>query len=125
MKYIIKLCPRVVGAATLSIAVVALAVAVGGLGLDHASAAGRFAHCGSQQHQGAGWGNVRALHTRCPTARHVARHYWKHWSHGHPDHRFEGWRCRDRQVGEELWKGRCHRTLPSGVRQRVRFEFGF
>jgi hypothetical protein len=122
---LVKFCPRIIAAATLSMAVVALAVAAAGPGLDRASAAGRFAHCGSQQRPGAGWGNVRALHTRCPTARHVARHYWKHWSHGDPDHRFEGWRCRDRQVGEELWKGRCNRTLSSGVRQKVRFEFGF
>ena len=99
-----KFCPRIVGVAILSMAVAALIVAAAGPEVDRASAAGRFAHCGSQ---------------------HVARHYWKHWSHGNPDHRFEGWRCSDRQVGEELWKGRCNRTLSSGLRQKVRFEFGF
>jgi hypothetical protein len=39
---------------SVSMAVVALAVAAAGPGLGRASAAGRFAHCGSQQQQGAG-----------------------------------------------------------------------
>src|SRR4051794_18460778 len=107
---------------TLVVALVAsgLTVSVAGAGANSS-----WAHCGDAPGSGAGWGNVRALHTRCHKARHVARHYWRTWFHGHPDHRFRGWHCRDRQVGEELWKARCARTQRSDVRQKVRFEFGF
>lgn len=106
---------------TLLVALVATGLAVS---VPGASASSSWAHCGDQHHQGAGWYNVRALHTRCHKARHVARHYWRTWSHGHPDHRYHGWRCHDRKVGEELWKARCHREH-HGVRQIVKFEFGF
>jgi len=90
---------------------------------ERANAASSFADCGDQPHSGAGWYNVRALHTRCHRARHLARHYWRTWKHDHPDHRYQGWRCSDRQVGEELWKGKCRRH--DGLRQVVKFDFGF
>jgi hypothetical protein len=108
--------------ATLLAALIAVGLAVS---VTRAGASSSWARCGDQPHQGAGWYDVRALHTRCHKARHVARHYWRTWVHGHPDHRFLGWHCRDEQVGEELWKGRCRRTHRSSIPQKVRFEFGF
>jgi len=75
-------------------------------------------HCGSQNHPGAGWYQVRAYNTACDTARHVARHYWN--SGG--DRHFEGWSCRDRQIGDEVFRADCKRNR--GHHQHVRFTFG-
>jgi hypothetical protein len=110
-----------------SVAALAALVLAGGAfagSAERASASSSFAHCGDQPHRGAGWYNVRALHTRCDPARALARHYWRTWKRGHPDHRYQGWHCSDRQVGEELWKGKCRRQQ-GGIRQLVKFQFGF
>lgn len=79
---------------------------------------GYYKPCGSQHRAGAGWYNVRAHHVGCRKARQVARHYWRNG-----DSRFDGWRCRARQIGEERNKARCHRHH-NGRYQVVRFLFG-
>jgi len=102
-------------------------VAVVGLAPASSSARSQWAHCGDQPgfaQRGSGWYNVRALHTRCDKARRVARHGTRTYNQTQ-DHRFsfQGWHCRIRTIGDELWKGSCRRDH-SGVRQKVRWKFG-
>lgn len=74
-------------------------------------------HCGSQNHDGAGWYLVKAHNAHCGTARKVARRYW----HGN---QFPfSFSCQLRSVGIELAKVYCHRSQHSRI-QRVRFEVG-
>jgi hypothetical protein len=102
---------------TLALAIVAAALM---LPLTQSSTANDyFKGCGSQHHGGAGWYLVRAHHVGCHTARGVARHYWNTGGDAH----FRGWTCRSRQVGEELFKARCHRHH-NGRFQVVRFQYG-
>jgi hypothetical protein len=100
---------------------VALAIAAAAVSVSFASSATAndyFKGCGSQPHPGAGWYHVRAHHIGCHKAREVARHYWRTG-----DSHFRGWSCKSRQVGEELFKARCHRHH-NGRYQVVRFQYG-
>jgi hypothetical protein len=76
--------------------------------------------CGGKSGDGAGWYAVRANHVSCKDARAVAR---KYWNNGGPEHvRVDGvnYHCRDKQIGDEVWRARCN---ASGER-RVRFKYG-
>jgi hypothetical protein len=78
-----------------------------------------YQRCGSQNHPGAGWYHVRAHNLSCREARHVARRFWR--SGG--DRHFEGWWCHSHQIGDEVWRARCHRQAPHRF-QRVKFIYG-
>jgi hypothetical protein len=78
-----------------------------------------YKRCGSQNHPGAGWYHVRAHNLSCREARHVARRFWR--SGG--DRHFERWWCHSHQIGDEVWRARCHRQAPHRF-QRVKFIYG-
>lgn len=79
--------------------------------------AARVRECGDLQNEGAGVYNVTSRRIRCPRARRVARRYYRN---GRRNGRTLGFRCREKQLGTELFDVRCTRA---GGRV-VRFQFG-
>jgi len=78
----------------------------------------RTRRCGDLQEPGAGVYDVRAREVRCRRARMVARRAWHDG-----EHRFGGWRCRERQRGEESFRVRCVKRK-QGREKLVRFDAG-
>jgi hypothetical protein len=88
-----------------------------------AAAHGYDRNCGSQHQSGAGWGDVKSFNTKCHEARKTARHYFHSWIGDRPDHRFNGWHCKDHRRDIELWKANCVRNRSR--HQHIKFTFGF
>ena len=106
--------------AKLSIAVV-LVLGVASVG----SAAAEPKHgwdvrCGHSFEQGFGWFASRGYNRDCRSVRRVANHYVFE-SFG--DRRFNGYRCDEDQVGDEVWRVDCKRRR-NGEHQHVRFKYG-
>ncbi len=99
-------------------AVALLAVAVFAAGSPPGASAAFDRRCGSQHKSGFMWFHVRADNIGCRKARRVANRY----TFGRDRTPF-GFRCGERQVGDEVWAVRCGRTR-NGVRQRVKFKYG-
>ena len=87
-----------------------------------AASAGKFTnHCGDGLENGAGWFNLKTKHASCRVARALADHYV--FDAGGQDDGFKGWNCREKQVGDEVWRVNCHREKDRRF-QRARFLFG-
>lgn len=86
---------------------------------DGGSSAERSAvrECGDLQKKGAGVYNVTSRRVRCPRARRVARRYY---NSGAGNGRALGFRCRQKQLGSELFDVRCTRR----GKRVVRFQYG-
>jgi hypothetical protein len=71
---------------------------------------------------GAGVYDIRTKVTRCrPAARRMVRRFWNgRWGECDPGCRRGSFRCRNRQIGDEVWIMRC--TASRG--RVVRFEYG-
>ena len=71
---------------------------------------------------GAGVFDIRTQRTRCrPTARRMVRRFWAgKWGNCNPVCRRGGYRCRERQLGDEFFRMTCTASRD----RRVRFEFG-
>lgn len=71
---------------------------------------------------GAGVYDIRTKVARCrPTARRMVRRFWNgRWGDCDPGCRRGSFRCRNRQIGDEVWIMRC--TASRG--RVVRFEYG-
>jgi hypothetical protein len=71
---------------------------------------------------GAGVYDIRSQVTRCrPTVRRMVRRFWNgRWGECEPGCRRGSYRCRDRQIGDEVGVMRC--TASRG--RVVRFEYG-
>ena len=54
-------------------------------------------------------------------ARTLADHYV--FKAGGNDDGFKNWNCREKQIGDEVWRVNCHRNK-DGKFQRVRFLYG-
>ena len=86
------------------------------------ASAGKFNnHCGDGLHNGAGWFNLKTKHAACRVGRALADHYV--FQAGGQDDGFKGWNCREKQIGDEVWRVNCHRSK-RGKFQRVRFLYG-
>jgi hypothetical protein len=91
-----------------------------GLALPGAAHETEWKACGDKKGQGAGWFDVRAQHVSCDDARSVARRWWNNGGPGHVKVEGVTYHCRDKQVGEEVVRVRCH---DDGER-KVRFKAG-
>jgi hypothetical protein len=71
---------------------------------------------------GAGVYDIRAKVARCrPAARRMVRRFWNgRWGDCDPGCRRGSFRCRNRQIGDEVWIMRC----TASSRRVVRFEYG-
>jgi hypothetical protein len=70
---------------------------------------------------GAGVYDVRAQVARCRTARRMVRRFWAgRWSDCSPGCRRGSFRCRDRRLGDEVFRMRCRASRG----RVVRFEYG-
>lgn len=105
-------------ACRMSAIIAAILVALAAAATAPAAGATSFHRCGKLQPSGAGVYKIRAHATACPNAGDVARHYWRTG-----DRHFNGWRCRSKQLGEELFHATCTRTK-HGQSQIVKFEYG-
>jgi hypothetical protein len=120
---------------------VSLLLALAAVGLGVASPAGASAapvrDCGNYGHPegheggrpiftqkdivGAGVFDIRTRVARCGTARRMVRRFWAgEWGDCDPGCRRGRFRCRNRQVGDEVWTMRC--TAAGG--RVVRFGYG-
>lgn len=74
--------------------------------------------CGSSLDEGAGWWALRGYNVACSVARKTAnRHVFRN------DPAPKGWKCRDVQIGDEVWRTNCKRQK-DGEHQHLRFKFG-
>jgi hypothetical protein len=70
---------------------------------------------------GAGVYDIETQVARCRTARRMVRRFWAgRWGDCTPGCRRGSFRCRDRQIGDEVYRMRC--TASRG--RVVRFEYG-
>ncbi|MET0926793.1 MAG: hypothetical protein ABWY90_05405 [Solirubrobacterales bacterium] len=105
----------------LSVLLVCGCVAIPLAGASPASA-GHFTNkCGDGLTNGAGWWNLKTIRTACRVARTLADHYV--FKAGGNDDGFKNWNCREKQIGDEVWRVNCHRNK-DGKFQRVRFLYG-
>jgi hypothetical protein len=75
--------------------------------------------CGQRFPNGFGWFDLKAYNVACSVARKAANRY-VFGSDPSP----KGWgRCRERQIGDEVWKVDCTRRK-NGEHQHVRFKYG-
>src|SRR5262245_8141411 len=103
-------------------ALIVLAVAIPLAASASPAAAGQFTtRCGDGQQNGSGWYNLKTIDTSCRVARKLADHY-VFVAGGNADG-FKGWRCSEKQLGDELWRVNCHREHRNKF-QRVRFLYG-
>lgn len=98
--------------------VLALLLAALILGAPPRAHAGDWERCGDSNRHGAGWFNLRANDVACTNARKAAR---IHTFQQKDD--FDGWHCRDKQIGDEVWKAKCHRRH-NGDKQKIKFRWG-
>lgn len=82
------------------------------------ASASYFKRCGSQNHSGAGWYDVKAHGIGCEAARQIARDLAHHF-----DPPIEGFACQTTQAGYELTRVSCRRDLRHRA-QKIRFYFG-
>ncbi len=86
------------------------------------ASAGQFNNkCGDGQQNGSGWYNLKTIDTSCRVARKLADHYV--YVAGGNDDGFKGWKCSEKQLGDEVWRVNCHRDHNNKF-QRVRFLYG-
>jgi hypothetical protein len=103
------------------IPILAIAVVIPLAGASPASA-GKFTNkCGDGQVNGSGWYSLKTIKTSCRVARKLADHYV--FEAGGNADGFKGWSCREKQLGDELWRVNCHREKRNKF-QRVRFLYG-
>src|SRR4051794_2721281 len=82
-----------------------------------------FTKCGDHIENGSGWFNLRTANTACSVARELADHYV--FEAGGNDDGFKRWNCNEEQIGDEVWRVKCHRKKKgTTVKQRVRFRYG-
>jgi hypothetical protein len=85
------------------------------------AAAGNFTACGGDGiENGSGWWNLKVQNAKCNPARNLAD-YYVFQGHGSADG-FGNWKCSEEQVGDEVWKVKCHRDKNGG--QRLKFKYG-
>jgi hypothetical protein len=100
------------------LATAALALAAGAA----PASAGKFTtKCGDGVVNGSGWYNLKTIDTACRNARKLANHYV--FRAGGNDDGFKGWKCSEKQLGDELFRVNCHREKRNKF-QRVRFRYG-
>jgi len=75
--------------------------------------------CGESFDNGFGWFALNGYNVGCSVARKAANRYV---FGGDPSPKDWG-RCRERQVGDEVWKVNCKRRK-NGEHQHVRFKYG-
>ena len=75
-------------------------------------------HCGRSLDEGAGWWGLKGYNVACSVARRTANQYVFHGV-GDP----KGWRCRNVQIGDEVWRTNCTRRK-DGEHQHIRFKYG-
>ena len=83
--------------------------------------AGNFSKCGGDGiENGSGWWNLKVENVACNPARNLADFYV--FEGGGSAQGFGGWKCSEEQVGDEVWKVKCHRSKNGG--QRAKFKYG-
>ena len=86
-----------------------------------AASAGSFNQCGDDgTEDGSGWFNLKVKNAACNPARNLADFYV--FQAGGSAEGYGGWKCSEEQVGDEVWKVKCHRSKNGG--QRAKFKYG-
>jgi hypothetical protein len=74
--------------------------------------------CGQSFADGFGWFDLKGYNVACSVARKVANKY----TFGQ-DPSPKDWRCREVQIGDEVWRTNCIRNK-DGAHQHIRFKYG-